>query len=114
MGLRNIPTDAPVQFASLVAARKGTVASRSLTRGGDGSMTLLAFAPGESVSEEIYPQDVMYYLLEGSAIITLPSGNVDMRAGDVLCVPAGVPSAVEGASPSAGFKLLQVAVPTNE
>ena len=72
MGLRNIPTDAPVQFASLVAARKGTVASRSLTRGGDGSMTLLAFAAGESVSEEIYPQDVMYSLVEGSAIITLP------------------------------------------
>ena len=93
MGLRNIPTDAPAPLASLVTAREGMVASRSLTRGGDGSMTLLAFAPGESVSEEVYPQDVMYYLVEGSARITLPNGDVDMRTGDVFCVPAGVPSA---------------------
>lgn len=77
-------------------------------------MTLLAFAAGESVSEETYLQDVMYYLVEGEANVTLPSGVVRMRAGDVLCVPAGVPSALEGAEPNRGFKLLQVAVPTNQ
>ena len=114
MGLRNIPTDTPAPLASLVAERPRMVASRSLTRGPGASMTLLAFSAGESVSEEVYPQDVMYYLVEGAARIALPGGSVDMRAGDVLCVPAGVPSAVEGADPSAGFKLLQVAVPTSE
>lgn len=50
MGLRNIPTSTPAPLASLVVAREGMVASRSLTRGGEASMTLLAFAAGESVS----------------------------------------------------------------
>lgn len=113
MGLHNIPTETPAQLASLVTARPGMVASRSLTRDTDSSMTLLAFSAGESVSEEVYPQDVMYYLVEGRATVTLPQRCVDMQAGDVLCVPAGVPSAVAGTDSAAGFKLLQVAVPTN-
>ena len=56
----------------------------------------------------------MYYLVEGRVTVTLPQRCVDMQAGDVLCVPAGVPSAVAGADSAAGFKLLQVAVPTNK
>lgn len=114
MGLRNIPTEAPAQLASLVTACPGMVASRSLTRDADASMTLLVFSPGESVSEEVYPQDVMYYLVEGAATVVLRDRRVEMRAGDVLCVAAGEPSAVEGTDPAAGFKLLQVAVPTNK
>ena len=92
MGLRNIPTSTPAPLASLVVAREGMVASRSLTRVGEASMTLLAFAAGESVSEEVYPQDVMYFLVEGEAIVSLPDGAVTMREGDVLCVAAGTPS----------------------
>ena len=113
MGLRNIPVDGPARLASLVAEKPGLVASRSLTRGSDATMTLLAFAAGESVSEEVYLQDVMYYIVEGEAAVTLPSGVVCMREGDVLCVPAGTPSALGGARADRGFKLLQVAVPVN-
>ena len=113
MGLRNIPTSTPAPLASLVVAREGMVASRSLTRGSEASMTLLAFAAGESVSEEVYPQDVMYFLVEGEAIVSLPDGAVTMREGDVLCVAAGTPSAFAGADPDRGFKLLQLAIPVS-
>lgn len=113
MGLRNIPTSTPAPLASLVVAREGMVASRSLTRGGEASMTLLAFAAGESVSEEVYPQDVMYFLVEGEAIVSLPDGAVTMREGDVLCVAAGTLSALAGADPDRGFKLLQLAIPVS-
>lgn len=56
----------------------------------------------------------MYYLVEGAATVVLRDRRVEMRAGDVLCVAAGEPSAVEGTDPAAGFKLLRVAVPTNK
>lgn len=38
------------------------------------------------------PQDVMYFLVEGEAIVSLPDGAVTMREGDVVCIAAGTPS----------------------
>lgn len=106
MSFRNLPTDAAAPLASLVSAKPGTVSSMSLTRLGDPiGATLLAFAQGESVSDETYPGDTLYYLVEGLADIVLPEGPITMRAGDVLRVPAGTMHAVE---PKEATKLLQI------
>ena len=70
-------------------------------------MTLLAFADGESVSEEVYLSDVMYVALEGQPAVVLPDMRVALAAGQVLAVPAGMLHAVEGDGP---FKILQIAV----
>ena len=59
------------------------------------------------------PQDVMYFLVEGEAVVSLSDGAVTMREGDVLCVAAGTPSALAGADPDRGFKLLQLAIPVS-
>ena len=111
MGLRNVPTDEPGALADLISSRPGMVASRALTRGTDVAMTLMSFSAGESVSEEVYPEDVMYLLAEGSARITLPDREVIVGEGEVLAVPAGIQHAVELADPDRGIKLLQVHVP---
>ncbi len=106
MPFRNLPVDAPAPLASLIDAAPGTVSSMGLTRLGDPvNATLLAFAAGESVSEEAYPGDTMYYLVEGITCITLPEASLLMHAGDVLRVPAGVVHAVE---PQGAIKLLQI------
>ena len=70
-------------------------------------MTVLAFDDGESVSEEEYFGDMLYYAIEGSCDIVLPNRRVALAAGEVLMVPAHVLHAVEGRS---AFKLLQVCV----
>lgn len=102
MGFRNLPTDEPRPLSSLVQARAGQVASRTITRLGDPlAGTLLAFSEGESVSEERYLGDTLYYLVEGEARIN----GRDMREGDVLVVPAGIEHAVIPAGPA---KILQL------
>lgn len=106
MPLRNIPYDAPVQLASLIEARAGQVSSMALARDGGADITLLAFASGESVSEEEYAGDTLYLLVEGSAEVVLPGSNVTMEAGEVLCVPAHTQHAVLNVG--CGFKLLQL------
>lgn len=113
MGLKNVPRDAPRALSSLVSSRPGMVASRSLTRGTDVAMTLMSLSAGESVSEETYPEDVMYLAVEGSATISLPGRAETLARGEVLCVEAGIAHAVAPARAGEGLKLLQVHVPTD-
>ena len=54
MPFRNIPTDAAAPLAQLIDTHSGQVSSMALTRNAGFDLTLLAFAPGESVSEEEY------------------------------------------------------------
>ena len=106
MALRNLPTDTAAPLASLINCKPGQVSSRSFTRVGDAAqMTLLAFAEGESVAEECYPGDTLYYLVEGETDITLPDECILMRSGDVFCVPAGIEHAI---APRTAIKLLQI------
>lgn len=102
MGFRNLPQDNAAQLADLITVRAGQVSSMALTRIGDPiGATLLAFAEGENVSEEAYPGDALYYLVEGEAQI---NGHA-MVAGDVLMVPGGTLHAV---NPAGAAKLLQI------
>ena len=106
MPFRNLPTEEAVPLASLISARPGQVSSMALTRLGDPiGATLLAFSEGESVSEERYPGDTMYYLVEGETQIRFADHSIVMAAGDVLRVPADVEHAVE---PTCATKLLQI------
>ena len=107
MPLRNLPTEKAAPLAGLIENRPGQVSSMAFSRGSDASMTLLAFAAGESVSEEKYFGDTLYYLVEGMACVVLPDARVTLAAGEVLRVPAHVLHAVEGADDH-GFKLLQL------
>ena len=112
MNLRNLPVDEAKALSGLVTCRPGQVSSMSLVRGGleaGVSMTLFAFAEGESVSEERYEGDTLYLCVEGAMRVTWPDGKaVSLATGEVLKVPAGVEHAVE--SNGGAFKTLQIMV----
>ncbi len=74
-------------------------------------MTLLAFSASESVSEEAYGDDVMYLVVEGSAVVSLPAGEVALDCGETIAVDAGVLHAVGGATSGEGFEILQISMP---
>ena len=105
--LRNLPTDDPAALAGLIDIRPARVVSMALTRSEHCQMTLLAFGDGESVSEERYFGDTLYYVLEGSMPVYQEDKKTVLRAGACMAVPAGVTHAIGGAGP---FKLLQITV----
>ena len=114
MPLRNLPTSSPVALADLISCKPGQVSSMALsTLGAPCDIALLAFSEDESVSEEVYPADALYYVIEGAATITLHEGagqqratcEVALEAGQLLCVPTGIEHAVAARG---HLKLLQL------
>ena len=105
--LRNLPVDHPEELAKLIEIRPGRVVSMALSRSEHCQMTLLAFGDGESVSEERYFGDTLYYVLEGSMPLRTEMGERILAAGQCLAMPTGVSHAIGGAGP---FKLLQITV----
>ena len=103
--LRNLPTQQPEQLAKLIRIQPGRVVSMAMSRQEHCQMTLLAFGDGESVSEECYFGDTLYYVLEGELHLSIEGGSHRLCQGDCLAVPARVPHAV--AAPE-GCKLLQI------
>ena len=85
----------------------GRVVSMTLSRSDQCLMTLLAFADGESVSEEQYFGDTFYYVIEGVMPISMEGRKLLMDAGECLMVPAGVAHAIGGTEPD---KMQQITV----
>ena len=54
-------------------------------------MTLLAFGDGESISEECYFGDTLYYILEGALYVSAGEDSRCLQTGDCLAVPAHTP-----------------------
>lgn len=103
--LRNLPTQQPEKLAQLIAVQPGRVVSMAMSKSEHCQMTLLAFGDGESVSEECYFGDTLYYVLEGGLSVSIEHAAHTLYAGDCLAVPARTTHAV--AAPD-GCKLLQI------
>ena len=103
--LRNLPRERPEALAGLIDIQPGRVVSMALSGDESCQMTLLAFAEGESVSEECYPGDTLYYVLEGEMPLAIGEESHLLCAGECMSVPAGTAHAVGGTT---SFKLLQI------
>lgn len=105
--LRNFPEEKAAALSELISIRENQVVSMALTRGNGISMTLLAFAEGEDVSEEQYFGDTLYYGVEGEAVIRRGERDILLHQGEVVMVPAGT---LHGVSGRGEFKILQITV----
>lgn len=103
--LKNLPSTEAAPLASLISARGRQVASKSLVESDAFSLLLLAFDAAETISEERYPGDVLYLVLEGRVDVVLPERRCTLEAGQVLEVTAGTLHALEAPGP---VKLLQL------
>ena len=103
--IKNLPVGRAEQLSELVDIQPGHVVSMALSKNEHCQMTLLAFADGESVSEERYFGDTVYYVLEGEMPIQMDGQTILLKAGECMSVPQNVLHAVGGTKP---FKLLQI------
>ncbi len=93
--------------AAMVAYQEGAVVSRTLIDQQVGTITLFAFSQDQGLSEHISPYDAFVYVLEGKGCIAIAQEEQDVKKGEFLIMPAGVPHALRAREP---FKMMLVMI----
>ncbi|MTK11198.1 cupin domain-containing protein [Clostridium sp. OS1-26] len=105
--IKNIDFSKVLDMEGLVEYQEGQVVSRTLSQGKNLSVTLFAFDKGEEISSHSSGGDAMVYLLDGSAEITIAEEKFNLKKGETIVMPAGIPHALYA---SEKFKMLLVVV----
>lgn len=105
--IKNIDFSKVIEMDGLVVYQDGQVVSRTLAQGKNMSLTLFAFDKGEEISSHSSGGDAMVYLLDGAAEITVGEETFNVKKGETIVMPAGVPHSVLA---SERFKMLLVVV----
>ena len=98
-----MPAAALVSLLGLVGYQEGAIVSRILLKRGGGTITLFAFAAGQSLSEHTAPFDAVAHVLEGDAEIIIAGTALRVSAGEMVLMPANQPHAVQARTP---FKMM--------
>lgn len=105
--LKNLPTEEPKNLSSLLTPKQNQIVSMALSDSEDFQLSVLTFADQETVSEEEYFGDTMYFVLEGETFVTLGEKSHLLKTGDVFKVNAHVLHAIGG---KGKFKVMQLTV----
>lgn len=77
----------------------------SLSKNEKVSITLFGIAERESISEEAYAADTLYYIFEGEASLSFNANKHVLKTGDCIAVPDG---ALHVIVRKGAFKMLQI------
>ncbi len=84
-----------VPLLGLVNYQEGSVVSRVVLKRAKGNITIFAFDEGQGLSEHTSPFDALVQAVEGEAEITVAGIPIEVKAGDVVLLPAERPHAVK-------------------
>lgn len=93
----------PQDLAGFVSYGSDAVISKTLLDKPTGTLTLFAFDAGQGLSEHTSPYDAVVQVLDGQAMITINSQELQVTAGQLIVMPANVPHALAAKEP---FKML--------
>ncbi len=99
----NEPIAQVLHLTESVAYQAGAVVSRTLVNQKTGTVTLFAFDAGQELSEHTAPFDALAQVLDGETRVTIAGQPFDLKAGDLIVMPANQPHAVYAVTP---FKML--------
>jgi quercetin dioxygenase-like cupin family protein len=68
---------------------------------------MFAFARGQGLSEHTAPYDATVYVVDGEALVTIAGKDINVRAGEMIIMPANQPHAVHA---STAFKMMLVMI----
>jgi quercetin dioxygenase-like cupin family protein len=92
-----------LRLIDLAAYQDGAVVSRTLVNQQTGTVTLFAFDAGQELSEHTAPYAALVEVLDGETRITIAGLPFELKAGDVIIMPAHQPHAVSAVTK---FKML--------
>ena len=95
----NEPNAQVLHLIELVAYQASTVVSRTLVNQKAGTVTLFAFDAGQELSEHTAPFDALAQVIDGETRITIAGQPFDLKAGDLIIMPANQPHAVFATTP---------------
>lgn len=93
----------PQMLGELVAYATDSVVSKTILDKPAGTLTLFAFDAGQKLSEHTAPYDAVVQVIDGRGRLTIGGQDKDVRAGEIIILPANVPHAVTADEP---FKML--------
>lgn len=103
----NAPMNELFNLADLVNAAAGQVANRTLAKNDTTTACLMALAPGENIATHSAPCDALVVALEGECTFTVGDKTHQVKAGQALQMPGGVPHALHSTE---GFKMMLLLV----
>lgn len=90
-----------------IAYADGSVVSKILLKKDIGNITLFSFDKGQGLSEHMAPFDAVVQILDGQAEITIGGEKHQVKAGEMLIMPANVPHALSAVE---RFKMLLIMI----
>jgi quercetin dioxygenase-like cupin family protein len=72
----------------------GAVVSKIVEKNDAGNITLFAFDKGQLLSEHTAPFNALVYVLEGTAVLTINKTEYELKAGNMIIMPANIPHAI--------------------
>jgi quercetin dioxygenase-like cupin family protein len=85
--------------------QEDSVVSRELLHKSTGSVTLFAFDKNQGLSEHTTPYDALVMITDGQAEIIVSGVKHELKAGDLLLMPASSPHALKAIEP---FKMVLI------
>jgi len=76
---------------SLIDYQEDSVVSRTIVDRKARTITLFAFDEGQGLSEHTAPYEVMVYVINGEASITISRKSIFLKQGEMTIIPANQP-----------------------
>ena len=92
--IKNIDFQKTLSLETLVEYQTGQVVSRTLGQGKQLSLTLFAFDKGEEISSHSSSGDALVYIMDGAAEITIGNEKFQLKKGETIVMPSGIPHAL--------------------
>ena len=84
-----------VRLAEMPTEHLNPLVDRQFVFGEKGMLARLLLRAGASVPLHSHENEQITYILEGALKFTLPEGEIVVRAGEILVIPADVPHSAE-------------------
>ena len=94
-------------LVNLVEYQDGSIVSKEIIKKSTGTVTLFAFDKGQGLSEHTAPFDALVYILDGKAEVVISGESSDLKAGQIIIMPANKPHALKAAE---RFKMMLVMI----